>query len=359
MKSKEGDLSNICIFSISDSLGGAEQVLFKIAKFYSEKQNMKISLWFFKPQTNRFWVENLQAGVEISYLNNDLILFLRKIRKRKIDIVFSSHLMTNAFLGFIRGIRLLKTNKLIVRESTQVFGRYSGLKLLKYKLAYFFGYQKIDLIVCQSQRMLGALNENVSFLFNRTKVKVIPNPFDYPIPEISNEFVEIKENTIVSAGRLIPEKGFDILIKSFSRLSKKKPEMNLVILGEGSERGKLEMLISELNLNEKVTLKGYIDNVYPYFKKAKVCVVSSIKEGFPNVLLQMMSQNERVISTDCAGGIKEIEGVLVVDTNSVESLFYGFQTILSTEVNHRELFDKELRKRAINAFINKILNELD
>jgi len=237
-----------------------------------------------------------------------------------------------------------------------VFGRYSGLKLLQYKLAYFFGYRKIDLIVCQTQRMSESLKQNVPYLFKRTNVKVIPNPFEFPNQGIVNEFVEIPENTIVSAGRLIPEKGFDILIKSFAKIIEQNPEMYLMILGEGNERSKLENLVSELNLDKKVKLNGHVNNVYPYFKKAKICVVSSIREGFPNVLLQMMSQNERVISTDCAGGIKELEGVLVVDTNNVDALSFGIQTMLSVEVNHRKMFDEELKNRVVESFINKITN---
>lgn len=351
-------MKNIQICLISDKMGGAEQVLFKIAKFYSEKENNSVKIYFLKPQSNTYWKDNLNSDVEIIYLNNNIISLLKQIRKQHFEKIFSSHLMINAILGFFRFFGFLKTKNLIVRESTQVFGRYSGLKLLQYKLAYFFGYRKIDLVVCQTQRMSENLKENVPFLFKRTKVKVIPNPFDYPNQDIVNEFVEIPKNTIVSAGRLIPEKGFDVLIQSFAKILEKNPEMNLMILGEGNERNKLEKLISELNLHQKVILKGYVNNVYPYFKKAKVCVVSSIREGFPNVLLQMMSQNERVISTDCAGGITELKGVLVINPNDIDSLFHTIQMIISTEANHRKSFDRELKERNIDSFIYKIENEL-
>lgn len=351
-------MNKISIFSISDSLGGAEQVLFKIAKFYSEKENSCVKVYFLKPKSNTFWKENLNSDVEVIYLNNSIISLFKQIKKQKSQMVFSSHLMINAFLGFLRFLGILQTDKLIVRESTQVFGRYSGLKLLQYKLAYWLGYRKIDLIICQTQRMSENLKENTPFLFKRAKVKVIPNPFDFPDERLINEEITIPKNTIVSAGRLIPEKGFDILIQSFSKVLEKKPGMTLMILGEGNERNKLEKLISDLNLGQKVILKGYVKNVYPYFKKAEVCVVSSIKEGFPNVLLQMMSQNERVISTDCAGGISELKGVLVIDTSDVDSLSHAIQMILCTEVNHRISFDNELKERSINSFVYKIENHL-
>lgn len=351
-------MNKVSIFSISDSLGGAEHVLFKIAKFYSEKESCCAKIYFFKPKSNTYWKDNLSSDVEIIYLNNSIISLLKQIKKQKNQMVFSSHLIINAFLGFLRFLGILQTDKLIVRESTQVFGRYSGLKLLQYKLAYWLGYRKIDLIICQTQRMSENLKENTPFLFKRAKVKVIPNPFDFPDERLINEEITIPKNTIVSAGRLIPEKGFDILIQSFSKVLEKKPGMTLMILGEGNERNKLEKLISDLNLGQKVILKGYVKNVYPYFKKAEVCVVSSIREGFPNVLLQMMSQNERVISTDCAGGISELKGVLVIDTSDVDSLSHAIQMTLCTEVNHRISFDNELKERSINSFVYKIENHL-
>jgi len=160
--------------------------------------------------------------------------------------------------------------------------------------------------------------------------------------------------TIVSAGRLIREKGFDILISAFAEIIKEIPSLNLMILGEGSERKKLEKLINELDIKDKVILKGHVKNVYPYFKLANVCVVSSIREGFPNVLLQMMSQNDKVVSTDCAGGILEIQGVFVVAPDNVKELVGGIKKALNYSSENRALFDKELQNRSIDSFIQKI-----
>lgn len=359
MNNKQNNISDICIISISDTLNGAEQVLFKIAKFYSVNKNRRVKILFYKSKSNLYWEQNLNKNVEIVYLNGKVISLFNQLKKHKFDKTFASHLIMNAYLGFCRTIGLLKTRKLIVRESTSVFVRYSGLKLLKYKLAYYFGYRKIDLVICQTQNMLEILKENTSFLFQRANVKVIPNPFDFPDENLVKEFVNIPENSIVSAGRLIPEKGFDVLIKSFAKITNENPEISLVILGEGSERSTLESLILDLNLSKKVTLFGHVNNVYPYFNKAKICVVSSIREGFPNVLLQMMSQNEKVISTDCAGDIREIEGLSVIEINNVNILALGIQKMLMSKVNNRKVFNEQLNRRTIESFINQITNELN
>lgn len=343
----------IIFFSISDSLGGAEQVLFQLAKFYSEEEKNYVYVCFFKPQSNNYWIENLNSHVKILYCNNNIFQLINYVKRYKFQICFSSHLMMNSFLGICRSLKILKTEKLIVRESTSVFVRYSGIKLLKYKIAYWLGYRNIDLLVTQTKLMKSILLNNIPYISKRVDVITIPNPFDFPDEHIANESIILFENYIVSAGRLIPEKGFDILIKAFNNIKNIKPELKLLILGEGPERKGLEKLISDEKLLDSVVLFGFVDNVYPYFKSAKSCIVSSRIEGFPNVLLQMMSQNNNVVSTLCAGGIDNLKGVETCHVDDVNALAESIIKVLKNTSNeNRILFDEELKKRSVNNFVN-------
>lgn len=340
----------ISLFSITDSLGGAEQLLFKLAKFY-KKSGEEVSVCFFGNKTNSTWEEE---GFTVFYSNNSLKAFLGFLQAKQFNSVFSSHLMMNALLGFFRSIGVLKTKYLICRESTTVFGRYSGLKLLKYKFAYWVGYRRMDLLITQSDLMKSKLLTSVSFLNKRTLVKTIPNLFEFPEREITP--IVLDQPYLVSAGRLIPEKGFDLLIVVFQALKKQFPKYKLVILGEGEERGKLEQLIRENALEDDVILKGFVEDVYPYFKGAELCVVSSRLEGFPNVLLQMMSQNSNVISTLCAGGIEALEGVITCRANDKDALLEALVLGITTpdkKIN-RLSFDIELNSRSVNSYINRI-----
>lgn len=72
-----------------------------------------------------------------------------------------------------------------------------------------------------------------------------------------------------------------------------------MILGEGEERPKLEVLIKELGLEEDVTLPGFVDNPYKYIKHATLYVLSSQWEEFGNVLVEAMALGVSVVSTDC------------------------------------------------------------
>jgi len=338
-------------FSLTDGLGGAEQIIFNLARYYKQ-QNSNVIIFIFGKRTNTAWTDEFS---HVHYAGGSFQNLIRFVWNNTFKFVFSSHLMMNSFLGFFRTVGLLKTDELICRESTLVFGRYSGTKLRRYKIAYWLGYRNIDLLITQTSAMEEGLKKQVPYLTERMKIKTIPNPFNFPAAESVNSIVDVAEHSLVSAGRLIPEKGFDILIRTFAKILKSRPEMNLIILGEGGERSRLEALISELKLENKVLLKGHVKNVYPYFKSAAICVVSSRREGFPNVLLQMMSQNTRVVSTLCAGDIENIEGLFLAKTDDVESLYTAVDTCLKTDNSTNEtLFSTDLKARSLESFVKKM-----
>ncbi|MNX50087.1 4-alpha-N-acetylgalactosaminyltransferase [compost metagenome] len=353
-------MKNYAIILISDTLGGAEQILYEVVRKFISLDSNTFEVYILKNKTNSFWNDNLPEYVRITYFDDNVMALANSLRKKQFNCVFSSQLMMNAFLGLLRTWNILKTKKLIVRESTSVFYRYSGSKLFKYKMAYWFGYRNIDLIITQTELMAKSLKDNIPYVWERSKIITVSNPFNLPSEQILAEQINSSDAFIVSAGRLIPEKGFDILLDSFAMILKEFTDLKLVILGEGALRSELEDKIHQLGISDNVVLEGYVENVYPYFKKAKMCVVSSRLEGFPNVLLQMMSQNDKVVSTTCAGGIDQIDGVELSETNNVNSLYQAMKNSLNGNTSeNRGKFDKELATRSIESFVGHINEELN
>src|SRR5690606_34922250 len=133
----------------------------------------------------------------------------------------------------------------------------------------------------------------------------------------------------------------------------------LIILGEGEKRTELEAQISNLNLGDRVFMIGRVTNVYDYFRQARLCVVSSRVEGFPNVLLQMMSLNNTVVSTKCAGGIEDIKGIICSNANDVASLTSGLRDALNLETDVNGLiFNEQLQLRSMENFCQLVEAEL-
>lgn len=115
--------------------------------------------------------------------------------------------------------------------------------------------------------------------------------------------IELPEDFIAAAGRLVPTKNFGLLIEAYHHSGLPYP---LVILGEGPERARLTAQIATLGLGGRVLMPGYVANPYPVIARARMFVSSSNAEGFPNALVEAMALGCPVVATDCEAGPAEI-----------------------------------------------------
>ena len=116
----------------------------------------------------------------------------------------------------------------------------------------------------------------------------------------SNDYLKI-----LSVGRLVDQKNHITILKAIN-LIKKKRKIKLCIIGKGILYGRLKKFIDENNLRNHVKLIGYKKNVYPYFKKSDLFILSSLYEGLPNSLIEALTLGLNIISSDCKTGPKEI-----------------------------------------------------
>ncbi|MBC8465160.1 MAG: glycosyltransferase [Parcubacteria group bacterium] len=180
------------------------------------------------------------------------------------------------------------------------------------------------------------------------KIDVISNPLDLADIEKKRRsecvVAEVSSRTIIAAGRLVPQKGFDTLIRAYvhARKDERMGDTNLVIMGEGSERKMLEGLIRELHMEKNVTLPGAVENPFACFAKAGAFVLSSRMEGMPNVLLEAMASGVPVVSTDCKYGPSEIiiheENGLLVPVDNEEALKSAIVRMMEADEKAREMY---------------------
>jgi glycosyltransferase involved in cell wall biosynthesis len=104
-----------------------------------------------------------------------------------------------------------------------------------------------------------------------------------------------------AVGRLSAEKGFDLLIRAVGRLAAGGLDVGLLIAGEGDEKESLQRLVSGAGLHDRVRLLGYCSDTRPLYQALDAYVLSSLREGLPNVLLEAMAMGVPVVATRIAG----------------------------------------------------------
>lgn len=231
---------------------------------------------------------------------------------------------------------------------------------LKYRLIKFF-FPHADEIVCVSRGIESTFNEVYGFnnaltIYNMMDIEENLKLSVEKLPDQYKDFFQGNENedhgenlyfNFINLGRLDRQKGQWFLIRSFRRVVDKYKNARLFILGEGDLREKLEGLIDDLDLNENVFLLGEQENVFPFFKNSDCFVFSSLWEGLPLVLIEALSMNIPIISTDCKTGPREILCPELDLEKSVNYPFFGEHAILTQNFTN-ELIFKPLMEVPLN-----------
>ena len=142
--------------------------------------------------------------------------------------------------------------------------------------------------------------------------------------------LEAKQFLIGSAGRLSAEKGFDFLIRAVDIIRRRGTNVSLIIVGEGEQRSALQNLIVQLGGQEHIQLLGYRSDLREWLQALDVFVLSSLREGLPNVLLEAMALETPVLATRIAGIprlIQSGENGILVDSGSVDALTNGLEAM--------------------------------
>ena len=175
---------------------------------------------------------------------------------------------------------------------------------------YRYFYRWADSVIGVSKGVVDDLVQAVGV--PQRLVKVIFNPGITPelrekaqAPLDHPWFQEGEPPVILAVGSLTVQKDFPTLLRAFAQIRRNRL-VRLLILGEGPERKKLEELVTELSIDEDVSIPGFVDNPYPYMVRASVFTLSSLWEGLPTVLVEALYCGAPIVATDCPSGPREI-----------------------------------------------------
>ncbi|MCX7549505.1 glycosyltransferase [Xanthomarina sp. F2636L] len=304
----------IALFVPAIGFGGAEKVVslltFELTKYFDVtlillydviklpiSKDVKVILLSKKGETFKTSkIQHLTDYIKFIFKYNSVL------KKEKIDVVISFMLRQNVMTGFVKLFN--PKLKSIISERCFPSKRYTNTRLMSIitKTMIPLFYNRNDKLFSNSIY----INEDLKQHFNvKIDASVIYNP-----TVLNKEKLNIDHYTnlqdpfkVVTVGRLIPVKNHQHVLKSLNILH---GSVHLDIYGDGELHEELEQLSQTLHLKNRVSFKGNVLNVHSEIINNHCFVLSSLTEGFPNVLLEAMSVGLPVIATNCMSGPLEL-----------------------------------------------------
>ena len=309
------DSMRVALFTGSMGGGGAERVMLDLAEGLSDRG---LSVDLVLMHATGEYMHAVPNGVRIIDLNVRKLVtfvadFLRYVRRERPSIVLSTLLLPD-MAALIAKVVFGKRMRLISRQAT-MFTDALGVASFRTRQ-----YMRLVWLLLPVADQIVAISEGVSDDLGRRSSRTAEKTVTVYNPVVSTDinelstctlhhpwFLDAGTPTILSVGRLAPEKDYATLLRAFSEVVRSRPA-RLVILGQGPERESLLSLAAELDVAERFDLPGFDVNPFRYMARASAFVLSSRYEGFGNVLVQAMACGAPVVSTDCPSGPSEILG---------------------------------------------------
>lgn len=335
------------IISDISKTGGTERAVATLANMLCKK-NHDVCIVSLTRTNDKKSYYALNDSIHVDFLNNEplppsfykkikwcvntLLLLRSYFKKKNTDFVISTGHNNNWLLPLVKiGNR---TKKIACEHIV-----YSSIPFVS-RVFMSLTYSYLDRIV--------VLSEKAKSSFSRySKISVIPNA----LPFETNLQSSLIEKKILAVGRLSPEKGLERLIPIAKKLEQKFVDWQIVLVGDGGEKEKLELLIKEADLVGFIKLKGATTDVQSYYLKSSIYIMTSYFEAFPMVLLEAQSFGLPVIAFDCPEGPAQIihngiNGFLIKDGD-----FENFTDKLSKLIEDEKLRYQLGNQGKINSLI--------
>lgn len=305
------DHNRIALYLPMLSGGGAERVFLTLAKAFLE-QGLQVDLVLATRRGEL--IEQVPQGVTVVDLRakgvfDSLPGLIRYLRQKQPFALLSTLSHANIiaiwakYLAFTQTrvvVRLTTTLSVAAKRSSRLFDRIMPILT---RLFYPFAHK----VIVSSIGMGDDLQ--ITAGIQPQHIATIPNPLDIQAIQLQmQQDIPTKIETqplVLAAGRLTRDKDFETLLQAISIVRHARP-IRLIILGEGPARQQLEHLRLALDLSKDVEFPGFVQNPYAYLQHSSCFVLSSVREGYPNVLLEALACGCPIVSTDCPSGPSEI-----------------------------------------------------
>jgi len=359
-------LRDLGIFFSGALWAGAEVKAFNLLNALREEPSIK--QYAIILNEGQLSVELKKSGIEtvvIEESNHGFIQIYKLSKKwmkdKDIDILHTNRYKENIIGALLKFSGLTKYLIQTVHGGNEPF---RGIKKIKNAFTgminSFVSRFYFDRIITVSIEIEEDLNKKI----NPRKIMTIHNSVDIssikPVKsadDIKNELGVSSNRLLIGAvGRMVAIKGFDILLSAVRIMITAKPEILLLLAGDGPLRPALMQRAQELNISENVMFLGFREDIVDIINCIDIFLISSHHEGIPTVMLEAMALKKAVISTN-VGGIPEVieDGVtgILVSTGDAELLAIACLRILENPELKVQL-GKKAEARIREGFTSKV-----
>ena len=368
-------MKKITILCLHLGYGGIEKAITSLANMLINDYEVEIISTYQLQEKPAFYIDE---RITIQYLlkkGPNKNIFMQKLKKGKIIQTFIEGLQSIKILylkrkKMIEAIKNCHSNIIISTRDihNKWLGKYGNITSTKiawehnhphgnnhYSKKIIRSVKHVDYLVLVSKALKKYYSELVT---PKCQCIYIPNC----IEQIPNEVSQLSNKNLISVGRLEKEKGFLDLITVIKKITTKEPNIHLDLIGNGSLKDKIEEAIAKQNLQNHITLHGYLEpsKIEPLRQQSSLYVMTSYTESFGIVLLEAMASGLPCIAFDSAEGAQELiidnHNGYLIPKRDIENMSQKIIELL----NHPELrktLGKNSRKKALNYTAEKVKAE--
>lgn len=312
----------ICFFNTAIAWGGGEKWHLEASLHLKNKGYKVLAVAHKKSVFSERLAENNIAHETVA-INN--LSFLNPVKYIQIRKLFRKHKIETIVLNLSRDLKIAGPCAKSVGAKRIIYRRGSAIPIKNTFLNRHYFTNVITEILANSEATKKTVLQNNVNLFPAEKIKVIYNGINVkPKPKkvVDNRQSKNQVLTLVNLGRLEAQKNQGFLIRLARELKNRKLPFKIIIGGEGRLKTNLEKQIEELNVEDVVELKGFVQNPLEFMRRGDVFVLPSLWEGFGYVLAEAALCQKPIVAFDLSSNpelvVHKKTGILVKPDNLPE-----------------------------------------
>lgn len=353
----------ICFFNSSKSWGGGEKWHFDIATRLHE---MGYKVIIITNKKSELYDKLSDYNIKTYSLKISNLSFLNPFKVNKIKQILSKEKISTIIINLPADLKVAAPAAKKAKVTKIIYRRGSAIPIKNKLLNRILFRKYVDEVIANSFATKNTILANNPELFDKNKIKVIYNGIniDKKTEKINYNIYPRKNKELIigNAGRFVKQKNHKFLIELAKRLKELNLNFQLILAGEGKLKPEIIDYAKQLNVEDKVTFTGFIENITSFMNGIDIYILPSLWEGFGYVIVEAMYCKKPVIAFNLSSNPEIIEdkktGFLIAE-NNLEEIIDKIKLLFDNKKLREELGENG-EKRVLEYFtIEKTLENIE